>query len=127
MNSQSGLNFEIGWYHFNDYDDSKNIKQGYDSYYWLLGPSFIFGNLDLLGKVKHFYFLKLDMVAGTSFKRDVGFILRSDMALTYVFDNGFYGGLGLGGSYLSGQSGKAIIHYSSDTSIHFLIKTGVFF
>lgn len=119
-----GLNIEIGKYHFNDYDESTNVKQDYDSYYWALGPSFIFGNLK---NIHHSLFSKFDLLAGTSFKSDVKLILRADISLNYVVKDGLFFGVGIGGSYLNGQKGKGIISHSSDLSQQWFLNFGVLF
>lgn len=119
-----GLNFEIGKYHFNDFDELLKAKQKYDSYYWLLGPSMIFGNLE---KTNRLLFGKIDFLAGTSFKRDVNLILRADISINYVVKNGLLFGLGVGGSYLNGQKGQGIISHSSDLTQHWFFTSGFLF
>lgn len=118
-----GLNVEIGSYHFSDTDEMTKQKVGYDSNYWLVGPSFIYGNM----RDKDTVFFKTDLLAGTSVKSDVDLILRAELSLNYKFDFGMVTGFGFGGNYLSGQNGKGFFKYADQLSTHWLFNLGYLF
>ncbi len=120
--SNYGLNFEIGNYHFKDSGDLASVK--YNSFYWLIGPSIVFGNLDAPGKA---VFAKLDLMAGTSFSRDVKLMLKADISFQFIPVKKFFYGVGFGADYMDGQKGKGIVTHIDNLKAHFLLTTGVRF
>ena len=118
-----GLNVELGNYHFNDADEITKQKVGYDSNYWLVGPSFIYGNM----RDQETVFFKTDLLAGTSFKSDVDLILRGELSLNFKFKSGLITGFGFGGNYLSGQNNKGFFKYVDQLSTHWLFNLGYLF
>ncbi len=119
-----GLNFEIGHYSFKYSDRAKNISIPYNSNYWLIGPSIIFGAIK--EKVNS-TFLKFDLQAGTSFERDVNLILKFDISLNYKFRNEIFLGAGVGDTFLNGQKGQGIVSHLNDLSVHWLASVGMIF
>lgn len=111
-----GFNFNLGRYRFKDSENSTYVK--YDSYYWLVGPSILFG--DTFG-------LKLDLLAGTAFHRDVNLILKGGFKFFFKFPNNMFAGLGFGADYINGQKGKGLFTHTNDLSTHILGTFGFFF
>lgn len=124
QNRYYGLNVEVGKYHFRDEVRFTGARIGYDSAYWLVGPSFLFGNLN---RKKDSWLFKLDLLGGTSFSRDVDLMLRAEFSINHKFDPGIILGVGYGGNYLSGQSGKGLVSYANDLSGHWLVNLGFLF
>lgn len=123
-NKKLGLNFEIGHYSFRYLDKANNTRTPYNSAYWLIGPSVIFGSLrEKMSSI----FLKFDLQAGTSFKRDVKLILKFDITLNHKFKNEFFIGGGFGDTFLNGKAGKGIASHLSDLSVHWLLSAGMVF
>lgn len=123
-NKKLGLNIEIGHYSFRYLDKTNNTRTPYNSAYWLIGPSVIFGSLR---EKMSSTFLKFDLQAGTSFKRDVKLILKFDITLNHKFKNEFFIGGGFGDTFLNGKAGKGIASHLSDLSVHWLLSAGMVF
>lgn len=117
-----GFNFEVGYYDFYDEMKQAGVKQEYHSPYWLVGPSLVLGDFMPLKKIP--LFLRMDLLAGTSFHQDVDLITKADMSVNFVIGKGAFVGLGVSAFYLYGREGKGIIDHVSDLSTQFAFTTG---
>lgn len=117
-----GFNFELGYYDFHDEMKQAGVRQDYHSPYWLVGPSLVFGDFMLFKTIP--LFLRMDLVAGTSFHQDVDLITKADMSLNFLIGKGAFIGFGVTGFYLYGREGKGIIDHVSDLSTQFAFTTG---
>lgn len=117
-----GFNFELGYYDFHDEMKQAGVRQDYHSPYWLVGPSLVLGDFMLLKKIP--VFLRMDLLAGTSFHQDVDLITKADMSLNFVIGKANFIGFGVTGFYLYGREGKGIIDHVSDLSTQFAFITG---
>ncbi len=117
-----GFNFELGYYDFHDEVKQAGFRQDYHSPYWLVGPSIVMGDFIFLKKVP--MFLRMDLLAGTSFHQDVDLITKADLSLNVVVGKGAFMGFGVTGFYLYGREGKGIIDHFSDLSTQFVFTTG---
>jgi hypothetical protein len=117
-----GLNFELGYYDFHDEMKQAGVRQDYHSPYWLVGPSIVLGDFILLKTIP--LFLRMDLLAGTSFHQDVDLITKADLSLNFLIGKGSFIGFGVTAFYLYGREGKGIINHVSDLSTQFAFTTG---
>ena len=66
-------------------------------------------------------------MAGTSLKKEVGFILRGDISGNFVIDNTGFIGVGFEGLYLNGKKSKGIINHINNLAMYLVGQLGFFF
>lgn len=126
LDKNYGLNFEVGYYNFYDQIKGNGQKLKYHGPYWLIGPSFILGNLNEMDQAFPLFF-KVDLTAGTSFHQEIDLILRGELTINLQTERGFFIGAGVSGLYLYGREGKGIISHVSDLSVQGVMTTGWIF
>ncbi len=92
-----GVASELGYFDVSDSDRGA---------YWLLGPSIMLGKAD--GAMNDF-FTKFDLLAGSSFHRDVGLVSKVDVTFHFgVLHPNFYLGLGAGAMYIDVKGNEGV-------------------
>lgn len=113
---KKGLSFESGYYITKEdtLDDQTEVRR--EGAYWLVGPTLMVGDkIDFNNSI----FAKLDLMAGTSFDRDLGLVMKADFSGNWLFKCGFTLGAGLGGLYLHVKDDKGVLADANDFALTF--------
>ncbi len=68
----------------------------------------------------------MDLLAGSSFEKDIGLILRGDLSGNLVIGKSFIGA-GFGALYIDGKKSRGIVYHLKDLAVHGLFSFGYLF
>lgn len=113
-----GLSFESGYYE--SQEKNKNGKRELNhGAYWMTGPTILAGEGSLFGKI--------DLLAGSSFDRNLGLISKAEASLNWLFDSGLTLGASIGGLYFHVKDRNGILKHENDLGFTYGVVSGFSF
>ncbi len=111
----NGLTFESGYYLTKEQGlaDRHERREGA---YFLLGPSILLGADSFYGKA--------DLMAGTSFDKDLGLITKADFSLNLRLDSGITFGPSIGAIYMNVKDHQGTLDSKNNLGLTFSFSTG---
>lgn len=119
-----GIGAEAGYYHFKDHYNSFKGDHIYEGPYSLIGPSFL---LTFNRNKNPNVFGTMDLLFGTSYKKNIGVITGFRLNFNYLFTKNYFAGLGVGFTHINTKNDEGILNHTDQLMGTALIKMGLVF
>lgn len=113
-----GLSFESGYYESQEKNKYGKRELTHGAY-WMTGPTILAGEGSLFGKI--------DLLAGSSFDRNLGLISKAEASLNWMFDSGFTLGASIGGLYFHVKDRNGLLNHENDLGFTYGFVSGFSF
>lgn len=113
-----GFSGELGHYEFMRTKNDPGVPNFFGEY-WLLGPSLMYG--------QKWFWLQLDLLAGSTFDSDLGLTSKADLSLNVGLSKNIFLGLGFGALYYDVRGGKGLAAGDQDVGLTWTGRLGYAF
>ncbi len=122
-NLHTGFSVGVGYFNLKEEDKEKKVTAHNHGLYWLMGPSLILGKNTNTGE---FLFGKLDLMAGSAFIENVGFMAKAELSFNVKLKSNVSFGVSAGAEHHQIKKGTGLGTNSDPRGI-FGVNLGYFF